>query len=158
MEQKHESVIIKFDFPGEQTVGEITKVVGLVAAKYMVPIIDALDLEANPRSSKTGSVTSDIQESIETDPMIFPFKTKGILLAASQYECLERNRYKITPENRSFEGILDGGHNTLAIGLYILQRAMEARGLAFPRGRRPGMSSRPCGGRTQTVSTPILRR
>lgn len=58
--------------------------------------------------------------------MIFPFKTKGILLAASQYECLERNRYKITPENRSFEGILDGGHNTLAIGLYILQRAMEA--------------------------------
>ena len=46
MEQKHESVIIKFDFPGEQTVGEITKVVGLVAAKYMVPIIDALDLEA----------------------------------------------------------------------------------------------------------------
>ena len=136
MEQKHESVIIKFDFPGEQTVGEITKVVGLVAAKYMVPIIDALDLEANPRSSKTGSVTSDIQESIETDPMIFPFKTKGILLAASQYECLERNRYKITPENRSFEGILDGGHNTLAIGLYILQRAMEARGLAFPRGQK----------------------
>ena len=45
MEQKHESVIIKFDFPGEQTVGEITKVVGLVAAKYMVPIIDALDLD-----------------------------------------------------------------------------------------------------------------
>ena len=136
MEQKHESVIIKFDFPGEQTVGEITKVVGLVAAKYMVPIIDALDLEANPRSSKTGSVTSDIQESIETDPMIFPFKTKGILLAASQYERLERNRYKITPENRSIEGILDGGHNTLAIGLYILQRAMEARGLAFPRGQK----------------------
>ena len=97
---------------------------------------DALDLEANPRSSKTGSVTSDIQESIETDPMIFPFKTKGILLAASQYERLERNRYKITPENRSFEGILDGGHNTLAIGLYILQRAMEARGLAFPRGQK----------------------
>ena len=136
MEQKHESVIIKFDFPGEQTVGEITKVVGLVAAKYMVPIIDALDLEANPRSSKTGSVTSDIQESIETDPMIFPFKTKGILLAASQYERLERNRYKITPENRSIEGILDGGHNTLAIGLYILQRAMEARRLAFPRGQK----------------------
>ena len=81
-------------------------------------------------------MTSDIQESIETDPMIFPFKTKGILLAASQYERLERNRYKITPENRSIEGILDGGHNTLAIGLYILQRAMEARGLAFPRGQK----------------------
>lgn len=55
-------------------------------AKYLVQIIDVLDLEANPRSSKTGPVTAAIQESIETDPTVFPFKTKGILLAASQVE------------------------------------------------------------------------
>lgn len=45
------SIILKMDFPGEETVGEITKVVGLVKAKYLIPIIDALDLNANPRSS-----------------------------------------------------------------------------------------------------------
>lgn len=134
MLKKKESVIIKFDFSAEQTVGDITKIVGLTMAKYLVPIIDVLDLEANPRSSKTGPVTAAIQESIETDPTVFPFKTKGILLAASQYERLERNRVKITPENPAIEGILDGGHNTLAIGLYILQNAMEYAGTTFPKG------------------------
>ncbi len=136
MKDKPESIIIKFDFLSEQTVGEITKIVGLTQAKYLVPIIDALDLEANPRSSKTGPVTDAIQESIERDPAVFPFKTKGILLAAAQYERLERNRIKITPENRQIEGILDGGHNTLAIGLYILKNALALRGEGLPKGAK----------------------
>lgn len=136
MLNKKTSVIIKFDFPNEQTVGEITKVVGLTKAKYIIPIIDLLDLEANPRSSKTGPVTTAIQESIENDPDIFPFKTKGILLASSQYERLERSRIKITPENLEIEGILDGGHNTLAIGLHILKAAMEFYNESLPRGAK----------------------
>lgn len=136
MLKKMESIIIKFDFSNDQTVGEITKVVGLMAAKYLVPVIDHLDLEANPRASRTGPVTAAIQESIETDPTVFPFKTKGVLLAASQYERLERNRIKITPDNPAIEGILDGGHNTLAIGLYILRQAMEYTGADFPRGAK----------------------
>ena len=111
MSEKKSSVIIKFDFSNEQTVGEITKVVGLTKAKYLIPVIDCLDLEANPRSSKTGPVTDAIQESIETDAEVFPFKTKGILLAASQYARLERKRIEITPVNPEIEGILDGGHN-----------------------------------------------
>ena len=130
------SVIIKFDFSTEQTVGEITKIVGLTKAKYLIPIIDYLDLEANPRSSKTGPVTDAIQESIETDPAVFPFKTKGILLAASQYERLDRGRVKVTPDNPDIEGILDGGHNTLAIGLHILKKSMEHKGVSFPKGAK----------------------
>ena len=134
MVPKQDAIIVKFDFSNDQTVGEITKIVGLVQAKYLVPVIDHLDLEANPRASRTGPVTAAIQDSIETDPATFPFKTKGVLLAASQYERLERNRVKITPSNPSIEGILDGGHNTLAIGLYILQNAMEYTGGVFPKG------------------------
>lgn len=38
MLKKKESVIIKFDFSAEQTVGDITKIVGLTMAKYLVPI------------------------------------------------------------------------------------------------------------------------
>lgn len=133
-QKKNSSIIIKFDFATDQTIGEITKVVGLTMAKYLIPIIDSLDLEANPRASKTGPVTTAIQESIEIDSMVFPFKTKGILLAASQYERLERSRIKITPDNPAIEGILDGGHNTLAIGLYILQKALEYQGTSLPKG------------------------
>lgn len=130
------SIIIKFDFASEQTVGEITKIVGLMRAKYLIPVIDALNLEANPRSSRTGSVTDAIQESIRTDPDTFPFKTKGILLASSQYERLERNRYRILASDPAIEGILDGGHNTLAIGLFILESALQYHGYILKRGTK----------------------
>lgn len=136
MSKRNTSIIIKFDFANEQTVGEITKIVGLMKAKFLIPVIDCLDLEANPRSSKTGPVTDAIQESIETDPTSFPFKTKGILLAASQYERLERSRVKITPANPEIEGILDGGHNTLAVGLHILKKALMFKGEVLPRGSK----------------------
>lgn len=128
------SVIIKFDFSAEQTVGQVTKAVGLVKARYLISVIDVLDLKANPRSSKTGPVTAAIEDSIENDPALFPFKTKGILLASSLYERLERGRIRISPENFDIEGILDGGHNTLAIGLHILKKAMEYAGLSLPKG------------------------
>lgn len=81
-------------------------------------------------------LTDSIQDSIRTDSNLFPFKTKGILLASSQYEVLERGRIKIMPENPEIEGILDGGHNTLAIGLYILERALSEQGEALPRGAK----------------------
>lgn len=136
LNKNNNSVIIKFDFATEQTIEQITKIVGLVKAKHLIPVIDALDLKANPRSSKTGPVTAAIQESIQNTPNLFPFKTKGILLASSQYERLERNRFKITLQNFEIEGILDGGHNTLAIGLYILKQSMSYRGHVFPRGEK----------------------
>ncbi len=136
MLNKKESIIIKFDFPSEQTVGQITKIVGLTRAKFLIPVIDSLDLDANPRSSRTGSVTDAIQESIMNVATLFPFKTKGILLASSQYEVLERNRIKIIPQNREIEGILDGGHNTLAIGLHILTNALGYQGASLPRGAK----------------------
>ena len=136
MLKKDKSVIIKFDFSVEQTVGQITKVTGFMKAKYLIPVIDILDLKANLRSSKTGPVTTSIQESIESDCNLFPFKTKGILLASSQYERLERSRIKIMPDNFEIEGILDGGHNTLAIGLYILKQSMLYAGKPFPKGEK----------------------
>ncbi len=136
MSEKKQSIILKLDFSAVQTVGEITKIVGLIHARYLVPVIDRMDLRANPRSSKTSAVTAAIESSIETDPDVFPFKTKGLLLAASQYEHLDRGRIRITPQNPAIEGILDGGHNTLAIGLYILKRAMAYKDIPFPRGSK----------------------
>lgn len=131
-----DSIIIRFEQSNKQSVGEITKILGLVKAKSLVSIIDCLNLEANPRASSTGSVTEAIQETIRTTPMLMPFKTKGILLASSDYEELERDRIKITPQNIEIEGILDGGHNTLAIGLYILEKALENEGVRLPKDKK----------------------
>jgi hypothetical protein len=115
--------VIKFDKLVEQTVERITRFSGFVPARHFVPVIDVIDLEANPRSSKVGQVTAAIRESIENTPNDFPFKTKGILLGASSYRRLDRDRIGVNFEKRKIEGILDGGHNTLAIGLHILSKA-----------------------------------
>lgn len=125
---ENKSIIIKFEGLTEQTVGDIAKLVGLVQARFFIPIIDALDLEANPRSSKTGAVTDAIQETIMNMPNLFPFMSKGVLLAASNYERLERSRIKFMPVDLKIEGILDGGHNTLAIGLFILEQSLNYNG------------------------------
>lgn len=132
----HESMIIKFEHSGEQCLGRVTKIVGLVQAKYIARIIDYLDLDANPRNSKTGPVTAAIQESILNDPELFPFKTKGILLAAADYKRIGGGEYEITVKNPALEGILDGGHNTLAIGLFILEGAYRHIDKTFPRGTK----------------------
>ena len=122
-----EQFIIRFEGrPGELTIGDMKKISGHVSGYTFASIIDHLGLEANPREAKVGAVTDAIQETIRLTPELLPFKTKGVLLAVSSYEALERNRYRIAPVNQRIEGILDGGHNTLAIGMYILSMALEA--------------------------------
>jgi len=118
-----DSVIVRFNKVAEQATGPVMRILGLVKAKDMLGLFDAADLEANPRSAKAGTVTEDIQDSIRETPEIFPFKTKGILVGASSYKPLQRNRYQLRFENPKIEGILDGGHNMLAIGTHILREA-----------------------------------
>ena len=130
----NKTTIIKFEQPAVQTVGDICRVVGFVKAKSYIGIIDSLDLQANPRSSKVGAVTHSIAESMDATPAQFPFKTKGVLLGASSYEALDRGRYRVVFDDVEIEGILDGGHNTLAIGMYILEKACAYAGVKFPKG------------------------
>lgn len=117
--------MIRFYQKSEQVSGDVRKISGFVKVKDISVVIDDLDLEANPRASKTNTVTEAIQRSLITDAETFPFKTKGILLGSTNYESYDRDRYIIKPQDRTIEGILDGGHNTLAIGLHILSEAMN---------------------------------
>ena len=119
-----ETLVVRFDTVAEQTAGPVLRIVGFAKARNLIQLLDAADLEANPRSAKTGPVTQDILESIVDTPEIFVFKTKGILVGASYYEKLQRNRYSLSFENTKIEGILDGGHNSLALGIHILTRAV----------------------------------
>ncbi|TSA43870.1 hypothetical protein D4R49_01755 [bacterium] len=119
------NVIVRFDTVAEQPAGPVLRIVGFARARELLQLIDSADLEANPRSAKAGPVTDDILESIDETPDLFVFKTKGILVGASFYERLQRNRYRLSFENTKIEGILDGGHNTLAIGTHILMKALS---------------------------------
>ena len=120
-------VVIRFEQVAEQTEGAVKRIIGFVRAKNMLQLFDAADLEANPRSAKAGNVTADIIESIQDTPHVFPFKTKGILVGASNYHSLQRNRYELIFENTQIEGVLDGGHNMLAIGTLILSNILDPK-------------------------------
>jgi hypothetical protein len=119
--------IIRFDQAAEQADGPIKRIVGFVQAKNLLSLFDDATLDANPRSAKANSVVSDIIESVREAPGIFQFKTKGILLGTSDYTELDRKRYELHFNNPAYEGLLDGGHNMLALGTYLLSFVMDEK-------------------------------
>lgn len=105
----------------------IRRLVGFVPAKYVMPLLNNAGLAANPRSSRRNSVVDDILHTLHTTPELFRYKSKGLLIGTAHYEELQRSRYRVRFEDPDVEGILDGGHNMLAIGLHMLKRVMDER-------------------------------
>lgn len=121
---KSHSVILKFDEVCRSDRYSLQRIEGTITADSMIRLIDVADLHANPREAKTGSVTDAITETLETSPDLFPFKSKGILLASANCRELERSRFELTFQDEDIEGVLDGGHNMLAIALFIIRQAL----------------------------------
>lgn len=117
---------LRFEDGGIQTLKTAKRISGLVRLKQIGRLIGSLDLDANPRNSKVGPVTAAILETLQMSPELFPIKSKGILLGASEYIDLgERSRYGIRFVDRDLEGVLDGGHTLLAIGLFLMENALS---------------------------------
>lgn len=116
-------VILKIEQVSQQTYGPVKKYIGLLAPKAFCHLIDVADLAANPRSAKKGAVTADIGHSLADTPKLFPAKTKGMLLATAHYRDLDRDRIQLTFNDVDTEGLLDGGHNALGAGLFVLKEA-----------------------------------
>lgn len=113
----------------ENSIAGIKRYTGFVRGRDLYALFDHVTLEANPRSAKVGSVTNAILESLEKTPELFPFKSKGILIGTARYEALQRNRFELIFENPDSEGILDGGHNMLGIGIHMLSAVADKREL-----------------------------
>ncbi|WP_218934121.1 AIPR family protein [Rosistilla ulvae] len=117
------SVIVRFDdFKASQH--KLNRIRGDVRAPSFIDLITGADLEANPRVAKKGAVTKEIEDCLTDCPELFHYKSKGLLVACREVELLERNRVRLRFEDPELEGILDGGHNTLAIARYILRQAL----------------------------------
>lgn len=54
------NIIIRFETVAEQVSEPVLRIVGFVRARELCQLLDASDLEANPRSAKAGKVTEDI--------------------------------------------------------------------------------------------------
>jgi len=103
----------------------LNKIIGLLDAKGMCNLIDNADLNANPRLAKSSKVTADIRETLETSPELFMFKSKGLLVSSRECEALDRNRYRLNFIEPELEGIVDGGHNTLAIASHLISCVID---------------------------------
>lgn len=108
-----------------QVVDVTQRVLGLLPIIELVKIFEKLDLKANPRDAKKSTITKEIQTTLSEQPAIFPLKSKGILLSASEFSSKSEGQYVLTFTDLSKEGIIDGGHNSLAIGQFILDRSLE---------------------------------
>jgi len=101
------------------------KITGTAKARSLVPLLSMKDVLApNPRLPKIHSVTYSIMESIQNSPSLFQFKSKGILLGSTEYRELDRKRFVVS-FNDIVEGLQDGGHNLLGLGMHILEHEAE---------------------------------
>jgi len=119
--------IVRFRGLSVRDEGKLRKIQGEVDALNFLNILDNASLESDPRDAKKGNVTDDICETLENTPELFHYKSKGVLLSSTTAQILERQRVRLSAEDPEIEGILDGGHNSLAIALYLLGKLEEAR-------------------------------
>lgn len=111
---------------------EINKVIATANPQNVAKLIDTMQLTANPRKSKINKITNSIQETLDHSPEYMVFKSKGFLLSTGVCEPLERGRFKMRVQDPITDGLLDGGHNMLAIGMYLLQKYFESKELPEP--------------------------
>jgi hypothetical protein len=119
--------IIRFAQAAEQADGPIKRIIGFVPAKNLLSLFDDATLDANPRSARANGVVADIINSVREDPGTFQFKTKGILLGTADFLELDRKRYDLHFNDPGYEGLLDGGHVMLALGLFLLGQVMDEK-------------------------------
>lgn len=101
---------------------KISKILSSISPSNFIKLLKDADNKVNPRTATVGKITKGIYETLETSSNLFWFKTKGLLVSTESCEILDRNRIKISLDSPEFEGIMDGGHNALAIASYLLDK------------------------------------
>lgn len=93
---------------------KLQKVIGLLSATSLANMMDGITLRPNPRSPNVNKITKAISHTLETNPELLQYKTKGIL-AAGKLTAHNGDVFEIDFSTPEYGGILDGGHNFLAI-------------------------------------------
>ncbi len=133
-----QSIIIRFvdaavqpEHPPKDGSCIVRRIVGTVQMKQLLPLYHDTILGPDPRSARRNRVIDDILRSLtecrDTGIDFFANRSKGILLGTGNFKSLDRNRYRVEFEDPEVEGVLDGGHNLLGAGLFMLKDLMDER-------------------------------
>ncbi len=115
----------------EQEIDQVKRILGLISLADLIILFENLDLKANVREAKKSNITKVIQNSLNFSPEIFPILSKGILLSCSGAKKQINEKYIFSFRDTTIEGIIDGGHNSFAIGQYILNNSLSKQGKPF---------------------------
>lgn len=110
------------------TFSNINKVLCTINAENIAKLLSRVNLTANPRESKKNKVTTAIIETLSLAPTEMVNRTKGLLVSTHKCKPLERGRFELSFEDEKTDGVLDGGHNLLAIGCFLLEQYYESLG------------------------------
>lgn len=109
--------------------GSVKRAVGFVSISQTFPLLDSKALAPNPRSAKRNAIIEGILGTLNDDAALFRFKSKGLLVSSHKVEELQRNRFRVEFSKEFVDGVLDGGHNLFAIGLFVLSQILEPKEL-----------------------------
>lgn len=105
--------------------GPINRAVGFVNIGQLLEVLDSRALAPNPRNAKRNTIIEAILATLNDSPELFRFKSKGLLISSHKVEVLERGRFRVLFGKDFVDGVLDGGHNLFAIGLFILSQIID---------------------------------
>lgn len=102
---------------------KIARISSTISPFTFIKLFNVADNNINPRVAKENGITQDIRATLATYPECFGLMSKGIVIASQNCRKSDRGRIGLTfNEDPTREGIMDGGHNALAIAQYILQQ------------------------------------
>lgn len=107
--------------------GSVKRAVGFVNISQTLPLLDIKALAPNPRSARRNAIIEGILGTLNDDAALFRFKSKGLLISSRRVEELQRNRFRVEFSKEFVDGVLDGGHNLFAIGLFILSQILDPK-------------------------------
>lgn len=105
----------------------ISRAVGFVNIGQLLPILDSKSLAPNPRNAQRNIIIESILGTLNDSADLFRFKSKGLLISSHKVEQLERGRFRVSFEKEFVDGVLDGGHNLFAIGLFVLNQILDEK-------------------------------
>lgn len=100
---------------------KIQRISSSISPYHFIRLVGVSDNKINPRAARENGITCDIRETLDLSPNLFWLMSKGILIATENCKVLDRGRVSLTTDGDR-EGIMDGGHNALAISQFLISK------------------------------------
>lgn len=108
-------------------VSSLQRICGYLNVVDFCKLMNAAENKVNPRNARNNPVVRQIRETLDKSPELFWIMSRGLLLSTLNCERLDRGRVRLSFGNTEREGIMDGGHNALAIASFLLNSLLGVR-------------------------------